>query len=343
FWKTIIPERGKYNKYSLADWEDVYEACLEVDSILKYRTAKNYIREYKAFEIVSDEYKYLAKARLKLAEAAFLYTEAIGIQYQDRDKAKALLDKVSINITVCRANLVKVQKDFDTIWKNENRDYWNDFAMDPFNKVLRDYDDLTGSFNKSVEYFNRGLPLIAPADIRLDIRELDGSYFTYWLISPAFSIEGGVTFETDFLKGMDGENSASPFPGFSFFNEKGENIKWIKYSSPLSDRVSLDIPLETENKSVAYAFCTLESVKEQTVTAGFGFSGKFQIFCNGVSVFKKQGSENLITDEYQQVLNLKPGKNRILLKIEKAADSWDFSFRIKDAKTSGRKNKYKID
>lgn len=343
FWKTIIPERGKYNKYSLADWEDVYEACLEVDSILKNQTAKNYTREYKAFGIVSDEYKYLASAKLKLAEAATLYTEAIEIQYKDRGKAKALLDKVYINITECRANLAKVQKDFDSIWKNENRDYWNDFAMDPFNQVLRDYDDLISSFNRSVGYFNQGLPLIAPADIRLDIRELEGSYFTYWLISPAFGLESGASFETDFLKGMDGESSASPFPGFSFFNEKGENIKWMKYSSPLSDRVSLDIPLETKNKSVAYAFCTLESTEEQTATASFGFTGQLEIFCNGVSVFKKQGSESLITDEYQQVLNLKAGKNRILLKIERATSNWDFSFRITDQKTSGRKNKYKID
>ncbi|MBK5719839.1 hypothetical protein JGH11_03025 [Dysgonomonas sp. Marseille-P4677] len=193
--------------------------------------------------------------------------------------------------------------------------------MDPFNHVLRDYDDLISSFNRSVGYFNQGLPLIAPADIRLDIRELEGSYFTYWLISLAFGLESGTSFEIDFLKGMDGESSTSHFPGFSFFNEKGENIKWMKYSSPLSDRVSLNILLETKNKSVAYAFCTLESSKEQMITANFGFTEQLEIFCNGTSIFKKQDSESLITDEYQQVLNLNPGKNRILVKIERATSN----------------------
>ena len=342
FWKTMIPERGKYIKYSLADWEDVYEACLVVDSILSKPTARNYTREYGAFQIVSDEYKYLAQAKLKLAEAAASYVEAIDIQFQDRSKAKVLLDKIYTNITECRNSLAQVQKNYDAIWKKENRDYWNNFEMDPFNQVLNDYDDIITSFNTSVRYFGQGLPLIAPADIRLDIRELEGSYFTYWLISPAFNLEDGMTFDTDLLKKMGGESAAAPFPGFSFFNEKGKNIKWMKYSSSLSDRVSLDTPLEAKGKALSYAFATLESAEEQIVTASFGFTGKLEVICNGVSVFKEQGSETMITDEHQYKLNLKPGKNRILLKIERAANNWDFSFRIKDAKVTGRKNKYQI-
>ncbi|WP_294609293.1 family 20 glycosylhydrolase [uncultured Bacteroides sp.] len=342
FWKTIIPERGKHIKYSLTDWEDVFEACLEVDSILSNPTALNYTREYKAFGMVTAEYKYLAKAKLKLAEAASLYVEAIDIQRQDKIKAKTLLDKVYANITECRNDLAKVQKDYDAIWKAENREYWNNFEMEPFNQLLTDYDDIITSLDKSVGYFEQGLPLIAPADIRLDIRELKNSYFTYWLISPVFNFENGTTFDTDLLKGMGGESTAAPFPGFSFFNDKGENIKWMKYSSSLSDRVSLDIPLEAKGKALSYAYCTLESSEEQIVTASFGFTGKLDIICNGVSVFKKQGSETMITDEYQCKLHLKTGRNRILLKLEKATNNWDFSFRITDAKVSSRKNKYQI-
>ena len=343
FWKTVIPERGKHIKYSLTDWEDVFEACLEVDSILSNPTALNYTREYKAFGMVTAEYKYLAKAKLKLAEAASLYVEAIDIQRQDKIKTKTLLDKVYANITECRNDLAKVQKDYDAIWKAENREYWNNFEMEPFNQLLTDYNDIISSLDKSVGYFEQGLPLIAPADIRLDIRELKNSYFTYWLISPVFNFENETTFDTDLLKGMGGESIAAPFPGFSFFNDKGENIKWMKYSSSLSDRVSLDIPLDAKGKALSYAYCTLESSEEQIVTASFGFTGKLDIICNGVSVFKKQGSETMITDEYQCKLHLKTGRNRILLKLEKATNNWDFSFRIADAKVSSRKNKYQID
>lgn len=343
FWKTVIPERGKHIKYSLTDWEDVFEACLEVDSILSNPTALNYTREYKAFGMVTAEYKYLAKAKLKLAEAASLYVEAIDIQRQDKIKTKTLLDKVYANITECRNDLAKVQKDYDAIWKAENREYWNNFEMEPFNQLLTDYNDIISSLDKSVGYFEQGLPLIAPADIRLDIRELKNSYFTYWLISPVFNFENETTFDTDLLKGMGGESTAAPFPGFSFFNDKGENIKWMKYSSSLSDRVSLDIPLDAKGKALSYAYCTLESSEEQIVTASFGFTGKLDIICNRVSVFKKQGSETMITDEYQCKLHLKTGRNRILLKLEKATNNWDFSFRIADAKVSSRKNKYQID
>lgn len=343
FWKTMIPKRGKHIQYSLADWEEVFEACLEIDSILSKPTAKNYVREYKAFGMVIAEYKYLAKAKLKLAEAASLYAVAIDIQCQDRKKTGILLDKVYANIIECRNNLAKIQKDYDAIWKSENREYWNDFEMEPFNRLLADYDDMITSFNKSVGYFEQSLPLIVPADIRLDIRELKNSYFTYWLISPAFSLKNGVTFDTDLLKGMGGESIAAPFPGFSFFNEKGEAIKWMKYSSPFSDCVSLNTPLEAKGNALAYAYCTLESSEERTVTASLGFTGKLEIICNGVSVFKKKGSETMIADEYQCRLKLKTGKNRILLKLERATNNWDFSFRIADVKVSGRKNKYQID
>ena len=115
------------------------------------------------------------------------------------------------------------------------------------------------------------------------------------------------------------------------------------YSYSLSDRVSLDMPLEAKGKVLSYAYCTLESLKEQTVIASFGFAGKLEIICNGVSVFKRQGSETMITDEYQCKLNLKAGKNKILLKLGRATNNWDFSFRIANVKVSSRKNKYQID
>lgn len=343
FWKKIIPERGKYTRYSLADWDEVYEACLEVDSILQNQTAQNYIREYKAFQIVSDEYKYLAKAKLKLAEASSLYAQACKIQFENPTEAANLLDKGRLNVAQCRMDLFNLQRNFDEIWKSENRDYWNNFAMDPFNKVLSDYTDLLDSYNQSVEYFIQHLPLSAPADIRLDIRELEGSYFTYWLVSPAFDLDGNTNFETDFLIGMGGEKGASPYPGFSFFNDKGENIKWMKYSSPSSDRVSFEKAIELRNESVSYAFCTLESPERQTVVANFGSAGAVRIFCNGEEVFVKKNSGSLMVDEFECDLNLEPGKNKILLKFEKPSNNeWEFSFRIKDRQISSSKNKYKI-
>jgi hypothetical protein len=78
------------------------------------------------------------------------------------------------------------------------------------------------------------------------------------------------------------------------------------------------------------------------VIASLGIGGGIEMFCNGVSVLKKRGNNTMLIDELQCQLNIKPGKNRILLKIEKGADIWDFSFRIKDATISSSKNKYRI-
>lgn len=342
FWKTIIPQRGKFNRYSLSGWQEVYEGCLEIDSILCQKTAKNYTREYAALQIVSDEYKYLSQAKLKLAEASALYAKACCIQFENREETRKLLTQVRDNVTSCRNSLMKVKNDYCAIWKSENRDYWLEFEMDPFNELLENYDDVIQSFDRSRQYFERELSLSSPADIRLDIRELSGSYFTYWLISPAFNMEEGMTFATDFLKPMGGEQKASPFPGFSFFDSKGNNIKWMKYSSPLSDRVSLNDVLESKDKAISYAFCTLESSEEQIVTGCLGIAGGIEVFCNGESVLKQPMKETFLVDELECRLKLKPGKNRILLKIEKGTKLWDFSFKIKDATISSSKNKYKL-
>lgn len=343
FWKTIIPERGKFSRYSFADWEEVYEACLEVDSLLKQKNVENYNREYAAFQIVSDEYKYLSQAKLKLAEASDLYSQACVIQFENRSEAQTLLQRSKADIIHCRDLAVKLRDDFSVIWKNENREYWLNYALDPFNKLLADYDDMLVSFDYSIKNFERHQPLAAPADIRLDIRELEGTYFTYWLVSPAFNLTKGQSFETDFLKEMGGEKNAAPFPGFSFFDENKKNIKWMKYSSALSDKVSMTDAVESADNAVSYAYCTIESPDDRVVTASFGMHGGITVICNGERVFKKQGNETLLIDELQCQLKLKSGRNRILLKLEKGINNlWDFSFTIKDVGISSSKNKYRI-
>jgi hypothetical protein len=85
----------------------------------------------------------------------------------------------------------------------------------------------------------------------------------------------------------------------------------MKYSSPLSDKVSLNTILDSDNKAISYAFCTLESPGPKKVTASLGVNRSIEVFCNGISVFKKCGNETMLIDEFQCPLNLNAGKNRI--------------------------------
>ncbi|PWG81466.1 family 20 glycosylhydrolase [Pararcticibacter amylolyticus] len=342
FWKTIIPERGKTVSYSVSGWEEVHEMCLRVDSSLKSGKPVYYSREYAALQFVSDEYKYLSQARLKLAEASEFYSDACRLQKDNRAEAQRVLEKARTNIINCQAAFKILKKDFEYIWNQENRPYWIDFATDPFNKVAGDYEDLIKSFDRSAEYFSRHLPLSAPTDIRLDISPLAGDYFTYWLISPPFSSGTGNNFNSDYLKRMGGERNAAPFPGFSFSDESGKNIKWMKYSSPLSDIVPLNEALDSKKQSVAYAFCTIEAPSDMSVTVNLGACRDIELICNGLSVFKKQGNKSMLVDEFECGLNLKAGKNRILVKTQGDIDGWGFSFRIKDQKISSSKNRYRL-
>jgi len=342
FRKKIIPDRGQYVSYNLSGWKDVYEDCLRADSVLRQNTSSDFSREYAAVQFVSDECKYLAFARLNMANASAWYAKACCIQYSDREEATQLLKDARENILAGKSRLDQLKADFSVIWQNENRHYWFDYAMDPFIDVQRNYTDLLESFDRSVAYFLEELPLSAPADIRLDIRAATGSYFTYWLLSPAFDLSDGTDFGKDFLKEMGGEQEASPFPGFSFTDDQGQTIKWMKYSSPLTDRVQPDDVLDSGNKAIAYAFCTLESPDARDVVIHLGVNKRIEVFCNGESVFQQRNNTNLVIDEFQVPLRLKPGKNRILLKVEKGDQGWGFSFGIKDGTITSSKNKYRI-
>ncbi len=343
FWKTVIPDRGQYVSYNLSGWNGVYADCLKADSVLGQNTSSDFSGEYAAVQFVLDEYKYLALAKLNMAQASEWYARACCIQYSDREGAARLLKDARKSIVACKSRFDQLKADFSAIWQNENRYYWSDYAMDPFTEVQRDYTGLLESFDRSAAYFSRKLPLSAPVDIRLDIRAATGSYFTYWLISPAFDLSGGTGFETDFLKEMGGERNASPFPGFSFTDDKGRTIKWTKYSSPLSDRVLFNDMTDAGNKAVAYAFCTLESPGAREAVVYLGLNKSMDVFCNGEQVFQQKDENNLTVDGFRVPLRLKPGKNRILLKVEKGDNGWGFSFSIKDGKITSSKNKYRIE
>ena len=342
FWKKMIPDRGQYASYNLSGWSDVYAGCLKADSLLVQNNSSDFNREYAAVQFVSDEYKYLALAKTDMARASEWYAKACCIQYPDREGAARLLKDVRKNIVAVKNRFDQLKADFSAGWQNENRHYWFDYAMDPFTEVQRDYTGLLESFDRSVAYFLQRLPLSAPVDIRLDIRAASGFYFTYWLISPTFELGNGADFGTDFLKNMGGERNASPFPGFSFTGDNGQSIKWMKYSSPLSDRVLFNDMPDAGTRAVAYAFCTLESPDASDVVIHLGANKGIDVFCNGEPVFREEVN-NLVVDEFQVPLKLKPGKNRILLKVEKGNNGWGFSFGIKDRKITSSKNKYRIE
>ncbi|MBT6004782.1 MAG: hypothetical protein HOG79_03610, partial [Prolixibacteraceae bacterium] len=86
----------------------------------------------------------------------------------------------------------------------------------------------------------------------------------------------------------------------------------------------------------------IESDKTQKVTATFGSNDGIKIYCNGEETFSVREKRDLIIDENSCILNLQPGKNHILLKVDNWKGGWGFSFRLPKQKIRHHKHKYKI-
>ncbi len=342
FWNTIIPERGKSITFNMADWPSVLNVATQADSIIQTARLKNYSGELEFTSFVISQYKYMAECRMKLLNAANNYAQACILQFENRPETEKLLTKATYEIKNCRSQFYQLSKNLEKLWRLENRNYWLNYAMDPYNKILNDYADLETSLAEAFSLFKQQKTIPYPTDIRLDIKEKKGNYFQYWLLCGPFPIDNETGPLPDFLETMGGEANARPIPGFKFKPKNGKDYYWTKYASPIHDRIDLKTVYENNTKVVAYAYCTIESDKSQDVTATFGSNDGIEVFCNGVTTFSIREKRSLIPDEYNCVLHLLPGKNHILLKVDNWKANWGFSFRLPGQKFRNHKNKYRL-
>jgi len=320
FWNTIIPERGESVSFNMSDWETVLEISEKADSILQTNKFKYYSDELQYTSFVINQYKYLAEVRMKLLSAANKYSEACKIQFENRTEAEKRLSETSVLIGDCQMQFAGLKNDFEKLWKLENREYW-------FNAIT------IFEQEKSIPY---------PKDIRLDIKEADGNYFQYWLLCGPFAITNETGVLPDFLEPMGGEANAKPIPGYSFNTTDNVQYSWTKYASPVNSQINLKSIYEKNTTVVAYAYCTIESDKTEKVKATFGSNDGIEIYCNSEKVFSVRKKRDLIPDENSCILNLHPGKNHILLKVDNWKAGWGFSFRLPEQKVRHHKHKYKL-
>ncbi len=342
FWSTMIPERGEEITFNMANWQNVLDIANQADSIIQTALLKNYSDELDYTSFVINQYKYLAEGRMHLLEAAEKYKKACIIQFENPEETEKLLVKVTSILSACQIQFFTLKENLERLWKLENRNYWLNYALDPYNEVLCDYSDMEKSVANAFTLFKQQKSLPFPKDVRLDINEQEGSYFQYWLLCGPFPIENETRPLPDFLEPMGGENNAKPIPGFSFLAKNGKEFSWIKYSSPINDQINFKAIYENNTEVVAYAYCTIESEDSKEVTATFGSNDGIEIFCNGEKVFSIRGKRSVIPDENSCKLQLHPGKNHILLKVDNWQAGWGFSFRLAEQKVRNHKHKYRI-
>jgi len=342
FWNTIIPKRGESISFNTSDWSKVLEIAKRADSLIQTQQTKYYTDELKFTEFVIQQYKYIAEVRANLLLAADKYATACKRQFSDPQETEVLLSDVEMLIGDCKKQFTALKNDLEKLWFLENRNYWFDYAMDPYNQVLIDYTDLQNSLANAIDLFGQKKSLPYPKDIRLDIKEETGNFFTYWLLCGPFHIDNETGTMPDFLLPMGGESNAKPIPGFTFKTSDNKQYSWTKYASPVNNQVNLKNIYEKNTTVVAYAYCTIEVEKAKTAKATFGSNDGISVYCNGKKVYSIRAKRDLILDEDDCLLHLNSGKNHILLKIDNWKAGWGFSFRLPDEIVRHHKYKYKI-
>lgn len=341
-WQTLVPERGEKVTFDPDSWKEVRRWATGARDILTGRSTPFYDLDLAFIKFTINQYLFLADARDELLKAADAYNRACGIQLMDRPGAVQLVREARDISGSLRYRFERIMADFEILWDLENRPYWRDRGLLHYHERLEKFADQGRLLEDAAEQLASGGYLPPPTEVRLDIRRQSGQYFPYWLLAGSFPIETFEASSTDFLDPMGGEADARPFPGMRFTDAAGKERMWIKYDSPRPSEINLKEIFEPHITAVAYAYCTIDSPADQQVTALLGSNDGATVWCNGQQVHHIHIKRSLIPDEDRIPLDLKKGRNHVLVKIEQWKAGWGFSFRLEDVDVRNHKQKYYI-
>ncbi len=342
FNKTLVPERGDKVTFDPGSWEEVRRWTRESREILTGGYTPWYDRDLAYIKFTLSQYEFLADARTELLNAAGAYNAAAGLQRTDRPAALLKLEEARDVIGSLRLRYAAIRSQFSILWDMESRPYWKDRGLIEYDVHMEGFNDQMDLLEKAIAGFREGDYLPPPTEVRLDIRRRSGQFFPYWLMVGSFTLPTFDAYTHDFLEPMGGEASARPYPGEKFTDENGIERMWDKYDAPRPPEVNLREIFEPKITAVAYAYCTIDTPEDMQVTALLGSNDGAAVWCNGEQVHRVHMKRSLIPDEDQIPLDLKKGRNHLLLKVEQWKGDWGFSFRLKDVEVRNHKQKYYI-
>jgi hypothetical protein len=166
--------------------------------------------------------------------------------------------------------------------------------------------------------------------------EPSGRYLREWLVCGPFPVltEAEPDIEairlpgmyTDFLKNTSGEGNTRPSAG-QVVSSPGGSGTWTRHLSP-SDAVDLDAAISQTDRIVGYAYCTVDSPREQACILALGSNDGVRAWLNGAPVLDCPGPRGLQPDHNVVPVALRAGANALLLKIEERGNRWGFTCRF---------------
>ena len=149
-------------------------------------------------------------------------------------------------------------------------------------------------------------------------------------------------FATDYLESTGGEKNAKPFIGQEVVYDSGKKLSWKKVHS-LPDIIDLKKIFSPNDKVVSYAALWIDSDREVEKLMGIGSNDGMKVWLNGEMLIKVHKPRTVTIDAEYLKLDLKKGKNLLLIKIEQSFGGWGFVLRSVDNKTAWKQVQKHID
>lgn len=342
-WLNIIPEKYESINISLDGWDQVLEKCAEAEELLNKADPKLYREQIDYFHFIIDLYESLALKRFNLLEAADSYREAAVIQRSKPDSARLLILNSLDKLIETKKIMQRIADDYTRLWLKENHTYSLMKIVGRFNKDIEALTEMESLVFDALKQFDSGLYLPAPKYVRLEINEVSGKYFREWMmINPLPNDDGLPNSKIDYLTEMSGEKNAQPRVTQEFYYN-GKKYRWRRVITNYVDIVDLAELFPQNNEDVVmYAHGTITAPTAQTVKAAVGSDDGITVWINGQVVYEFNESRTLTPDENTFNIDLKEGKNHLLIKVSQLKNEWGFTFRLPESKVQNSKNRYYI-
>ena len=121
-----------------------------------------------------------------------------------------------------------------------------------------------------------------------------------------------------------------PDPTRSYRLPTGAAVEWRLASGDSTGYVRLNPHFEPNDWVVAYAQAFLHSSTAREVVLLLGTDDAHQLWVNGTPVSSRQGRNISVPDDLEVRVNLRPGWNRVLLKVADLDGGWAFHLRAAD-------------
>jgi len=339
-WSSLLPEPGNSMAVNNSDWDSVIQITEDAGIALSGFNPRFYSEDKSYIDHTINLYRILAETKLGLEEISNAYKSVSDIN-QGRSSAdrEQLLDMINY-LTFLERQWGLLKDENRRLWLIENRTHAWSWVEEKYDAHISALSALRTRLENELLEFDDGNHVQDALGTGLEIENIPHWYLQGWLmIQPVPELEASTQSEHY----SEGTRISSTFPNVTEeFSLSGETYRWRRVNTPYLDHVNFSEVHDTLGTLTFYAFAHIDSDRKQTVDIQVGNSGFISVYMNGETAFADEYANEFIRDEHRIGLELKPGRNHLMIKQSVAGEPALFSVRFSEADMRSSKNRYRI-